>query len=123
MAQKRKLRMGMVGGGPGAFIGAVHRMACRLDDKIEVVAGDFSRDPAKSRRTGRELGLDPARVYADYRTMIERESRLPEEKRLDFVSIVTFNDTHFPIACAALRAGFHVMCEKPMTIDLKQAKA
>lgn len=117
------LRMGMVGGGPGAFIGDVHRRAARLDGGIEPVAGAFSRDPKKSRRTGRELGLDPRRVYADAETMIEREAALPEDERIDFVTICTPNDSHFPLAKAFLEAGFHVMCEKPMTLTVEEAES
>ena len=119
----RMLRMGMVGGGPGAFIGDVHRKAARLDGKIELVAGAFSRDAAKSRQTGAEQCLDPARVYDSYTEMIEKEFRLPEEERIDFVSIVTPNHMHFPVACDFLKAGFHVVCDKPMTLDVKEAKA
>lgn len=118
----RKLRMGMVGGGPGAFIGEVHRKAARLDGGIEVAAGAFDIDPKKSRQMGRELGLDKKRVYNDYLTMIEKESALPEDERIDFVSVCTPNHTHFPIAKAFLEAGFHVMCEKPMTLTVKEAE-
>ncbi len=118
---KRKIRMGMVGGGPGAFIGAVHRMAARLDGQIELVAGCFSSDPAKSKATGEELFLAPERVYGDYRAMFEREAALPVGERIDFVSIVTPNSTHFPVAMAAIEHGFHVVCDKPMTMTLDQA--
>ncbi len=119
---KRKLRMGMVGGGPGAFIGEVHRKAARMDGQIEVVAGAFDIDPEKSRQMGRELALDPKRVYGDYRAMIESELALPADERIDFVSVCTPNHTHFPIAKAFLEAGFHVMCEKPMTLTVEQAE-
>ena len=118
----RKLRMGMVGGGPGAFIGEVHRKAARLDGGIEVVAGAFDIDPKKSRQMGRELCIDKKRVYNDYRTMIEKECVLPVDERIDFVSVCTPNHTHFPIAKAFLEAGFHVMCEKPMTLTVKEAE-
>ena len=119
---ERRLRAGMVGGGPGAFIGEVHRKAMRLDGKIELVAGCFSREAEKSRQQGRELFLDPARVYGSYREMIEKELARPVGDRIDFVSIVTPNDSHFEIAAAFLKAGFHVVCDKPMTFNVEQAK-
>jgi len=118
-----KLKMGMVGGGRDAFIGAVHRMAARLDGRIELVAGAFSSDPAKSIASGEDLGLDPSRVYPDYQTMAAAESKLPENERIDFVSIVTPNNVHFPPARTFLEAGFHVVCDKPMTFDLAEANA
>jgi predicted dehydrogenase len=117
-----KLKMGMVGGGRDAFIGAVHRMAARLDDRIELVAGAFSSDAAKSRASGDDLGLDPARAYPDFQTMVAGEAKLPAEQRIDFVSIVTPNYVHFPPAKAFLEAGFHVVCDKPMTFNLEEAK-
>jgi predicted dehydrogenase len=119
----QKLKMGMVGGGRDAFIGAVHRMATRLDGRIELVAGAFSSDAAKSRASGEDLGLDPLRVYPDYETMAAAESKLPENERIDFVSIVTPNNVHFSPAKTFLKAGFHVVCDKPMTYDLAEAKA
>jgi predicted dehydrogenase len=119
----QKLKMGMVGGGRDAFIGAVHRMAARLDGRIELVAGAFSSDPAKSRASGEDLGLDPSRVYPDYETMAAAESKLPGNERIDFVSIVTPNNVHFPPAKTFLEAGFHVVCDKPLTYDLAEAKA
>src|SRR5260370_30493120 len=115
--------MVMVGGGRDAFIGEVQRMAARLDGRIELVAGAFSSDPAKSKASGEDLGLDPSRVYPDYETMAAAESKLPEGERIDFVSIVTPNHVHFPPAKAFLEAGFHVVCDKPMTFDLAEAKA
>ncbi len=123
MALNRKLRMGMVGGGRGAFIGAVHRMAAIMDGKIELVAGAFSADPEKSRLSGQDLFLAPDRVYPSYQQMAEQESRLPEQERIDFVSIVTRNDTHHVIARTFLEAGFHVVCEKPLTCTLSEAKS
>lgn len=117
----RKLRMGMVGGGRGAFIGAVHRMAANLDGRIELVAGCFSSDPEKSRVSGRDLFLDPSRVYASYAEMAEKEAALPAGERIDFVSIVTRNDLHFPVAKAFLEAGIHVICEKPVAFSLDEA--
>jgi len=122
MNLKRKLRMGMVGGGRGAFIGTVHRMAAALDGKIELVAGCFSADPEKSRLSGADLFLDPARVYGTYQEMAAREAALPAERRIDFVSIVTRNNTHFAIAKTFLEAGFNVICDKPMTFNLAEAK-
>ena len=115
--------MGMVGGGPGAFIGEVHRKASRLDGGIELVAGAFDVSPRKSKQIGREQNIDPKRAYRDYETMIEKELKLPEDKRIDFVSITVPNNWHFPMAKAFLEAGFHVMCEKPMTMDVKEAIA
>ncbi len=119
---KRKLRMGMIGGGPGAFIGEVHRKAARMDGQVELVAGAFDIKPQKSRQMGRELCIDTKRTYNNYPEMIAQESALPEGERIDFVSITTPNNWHFPIARDFLKAGFHVLCEKPMTMTLKQAK-
>jgi len=118
---KRKLRMGMVGGGEGAFIGGVHRMVAALDQQIELVAGCFSRDPENTRRTGQQLYLDPARCYESFEQMATREAALPDEQRVDFVSIVTPNNLHFPIAKTFLTNGFHVVCDKPMTYSLEEA--
>lgn len=114
--------MGMVGGGPGAFIGDVHRKAARLDGEISIVAGAFDIDPVKSEKMGKELALDQARIYKTYTEMIKSELKLPESERIDFVSITTPNNWHFPIARDCLNAGFHVMCEKPMTLTSKDAK-
>src|SRR5436190_22022304 len=100
MPLNRKVRYGMVGGGPGAFIGAVHRKAAALDGEIELVAGAFSSDAAKSRRQGEELFLDSRRAYRAWREMVERESKLPAGERINFVSIVTPNASHFEIARA-----------------------
>jgi predicted dehydrogenase len=118
----RKLRMGMVGGGRGAFIGGVHRMAAALDGKIELVAGAFSSDPEKSRLSGQDLNLDPARVYASYAEMAKAEAKRPLGDRIDFVSIVARNDLHYPVAKAFLEAGIHVICEKPLAFSLAEAK-
>jgi predicted dehydrogenase len=118
----RKLRMGMVGGGRGAFIGAVHRMAANLDGKIELVAGNFSSDPEKSRLSGKDFFLDPARVYSSYEEMAEKEAAMPLGERIDFVSVVAGNSLHFPVAKAFLEKGIHVVCEKPMTLSLEEAK-
>ena len=118
----RTLRMGMVGGGPGAFIGDVHRRAACLDGDVELVAGAFSSSPARSRRKGHELGLSRARSYRSYAEMVDREAALPEDERIDFVSIVTPNHVHFPVARAFLEAGFHVVCDKPMTLNVPEAR-
>lgn len=118
----RKLRMGMVGGGRGAFIGAVHRMAANLDGKIELVAGCFSSNPEKSKLSGEDLFLDPARVYSSYAEMAKSEGAMPLGERIDFVSIVARNDLHFPVAKAFLEAGIHIVCEKPMAFTLAEAK-
>ncbi len=120
---KRKIRMGMIGGGEGAFIGEVHRMAARLDGKIELVCGAFSSNPKKSIASGKKLFLDTNRIYGTYQEMLEEESRLPEDERMDFVSIVTPNHMHFAPAKLALEKGFHVICDKPVTFTLAEAKA
>ena len=122
MQNHRKLKMGMVGGGPGAFIGEVHRKAARIDGKIDFVAGAFDITPEKSRQMGNELCMDPNRVYGTYTEMIEGESSLSKDKRIDFVSITTPNNLHFPISRDFLLAGFNVMCEKPMTLSIDEAK-
>ncbi len=113
----------MVGGGQNAFIGAVHRLAANLDGQLELVAGAFSSDAKNSAITGEQLFLNPARVYASYAEMAEREAALPADERIDFVAIVTPNFLHAPVATAFLKKGFHVVCDKPMTLTLKEAKA
>ena len=123
MPTKRKLRYGMVGGGQNAFIGAVHRMAANLDGQIELVAGAFSSDAKNSQVTGEQLFLNPRRVYANYTEMVAGEAALPPGERINFVSIVTPNFLHAPVATAFLKAGFHVVCDKPMTLTLQEAKA
>ncbi len=123
MSLGRKLKYGMVGGGPGAFIGAVHRMAAALDGAMELVAGAFSADPGKSRQQGAELLLDPARVYTSFAEMAEKEAALSDGERIDFVSIVTPNHVHFPAAKVFIEAGIHVVCDKPMTNTLENAEA
>ena len=122
MTFDRKLKYGMVGGGPGAFIGGVHRMVAALDQKMELVAGAFSSTPEKSKQQGAELLLDPKRVYGIYQEMAEKEARLPEGERIDFVSIVTPNHMHFAPAKTFLEAGFHVVCDKPMTTTVEDAE-
>jgi len=123
MPAKRKLRYGMVGGGQNAFIGAVHRMAANLDGQLELVAGAFSSDPKNSQTTGEQLFLNPQRVYPSYEAMAKGEAALPPAERIDFVAIVTPNFLHAPVATTFLKAGFHVVCDKPMTLTLKEAKA
>lgn len=119
---KRKLRMGMVGGGKGAFIGEVHRIAAAMDGMIELVCGAFSADPDRSIASGRSLLLPDDRIYGSYEEMIQSESQLPEDKRMDFVSIVTPNNVHFGPAMLALEHGFHVVVEKPMAFNTQEAK-
>lgn len=118
----RKLRMGMVGGGRDAFIGAVHRIAANIDGKIELVCGAFSSNPRKSKASGKDLMLPANRCYGSYQEMMETEAALPEDERMDFVAIVTPNHMHYPVASAALAAGFHVVCDKPVTFTLAEAK-
>ena len=122
MALGRKIRYGMVGGGPDAFIGAVHRQAAALDGEIELVAGAFSSSADKSRQQGDELLLGASRVYGSYQEMAEKESQLAEGDRIDFVSIVTPNNVHFDVAKNFLEAGFHVICDKPMTTTIEDAE-
>ncbi len=118
----KKLKMGMIGGGPGSFIGAVHRISAAMDGLIELAAGAFSSDPEKSAQTGRELFLPPERVYGSYDELIEKEKRLPEEERIDFVAIVTPNHVHFDPSVKALKNGFHVVLDKPMTLTYEEAR-
>ncbi|MGH8018487.1 MAG: Gfo/Idh/MocA family protein [Opitutaceae bacterium] len=122
MKLNRKLRMGMVGGGRGAFIGGVHRMAAALDGKIELVAGCFSADPEKSRLSGADFHLDPARVYGTFQEMAKAEAALPADQRIDFVSVVTRNNTHVAVASTFLEAGFNVICDKPLAFNLAEAR-
>jgi predicted dehydrogenase len=116
-----KVRMGMVGGGEGAFIGQVHRMAAAIDGEIELVCGAFSSNEARSKRSGEALHLDPSRVYGSYQEMMTAEAALPADQRMQFVAIVTPNHMHFPVAEAALKAGFHVLSDKPATFNLAEA--
>jgi predicted dehydrogenase len=118
----RKLRMGMVGGGKDAFIGSIHRLAANMDGLIEVVAGALSIKPEVAKESGKMLFLEDARTYLTYEEMIEKESKLPADKRIDFVTIVTPNFAHFAPAMLALEHGFHVVIEKPMTFTLDEAK-
>ena len=118
----RKIRYGMVGGGRGAFIGAVHRIAAAMDGQIELVCGAFSSDPEVSKASGLDLFLPPQRCYGSFDEMIKREALLSPEARMDFVAIVTPNHMHFPPAQMALQYGFHVLSDKPATFNLAQAK-
>ena len=112
----------MVGGGPGAFIGQVHRMAAALDGGYQLIAGAFSSDPAKSKETARDLGLDPSRAYDSYEEMAESEYALPEGDRIELVSIVTPNHLHHDVASTFLRKGVHVICDKPLTTSVEDAE-
>ena len=118
----RKLRFGMIGGGRGAFIGGVHRIAAAMDGQAELVAGAFSSDAERSRASGADLFLDPSRVYGSYAEMAAAEAAQPADRRLDFVVIVTPNHQHYGPAKLFLESGFHVVCDKPVTFDLAQAK-
>lgn len=115
-----RIRLGMVGGGSGAFIGAVHRIAARIDDHYELVAGALSSTPEKSRASGAELGLNPSRVYDDFKSMAIREARLKDG--IEAVAIVTPNHMHYPAAIEFLKRGIHVICDKPLTSNLADAK-
>src|ERR1700761_3978743 len=117
-----KLRLGMIGGGQGAFIGAVHRIASRIDDEYELVCGAFSSDPEKAKASGIALGLPADRSYTSYKELIEKEKQLREDVRVQVISIVTPNHLHFEPAKEALENGFHVILDKPMTFSLAKAK-
>ena len=118
----RKLRMGMIGGGAGSFIGDVHRKAAAIDGMIELVCGAFSSTAEKSVASGKNLNLDESRCYGTFEEMILKEKELPENVRMDFVAIVTPNHMHFPPAKMALENGFHVVCDKPVTLTLEEAE-
>jgi len=118
-----RLRLGMVGGGEGAFIGAVHRMAAAIDGDWQLVAGAFSSDAGRNARTGELLGLDAARVYPSLDALIAGERALPAGERIDALAVVTPNHLHAPMAIAALEAGFAVLCEKPMAMNVAEAEA
>jgi len=118
----QKLRYAMVGGGRGAFIGAVHRRAAGFHGGIELVAGALSADPEKARLSGQDLGLPPGRNHGDWRALLDDELRRPAEERIHFVSIVTPNHMHFPVAQAFTEAGIHVVCDKPLTHTSAQAE-
>ena len=118
----RKIRYGMVGGGRGAFIGGVHRIAAALDQQIELVCGAFSSDAEKSKASGADFFLPANRCYSNYEEMIKAEAALPADQRMDFVAIVTPNHMHFPPAKLALESGFHVLSDKPATFNLAESK-
>ena len=118
----RKLRMGLVGGGQGSFIGRVHATAAILDNRAEVFAGALSSDPQRARDSAADYDIPARHAYGSYQELIAAQSQLPEDQRLDFLSIATPNHTHFPIALAAVNAGLNVICDKPMTFDLAQAE-
>jgi predicted dehydrogenase len=122
MATPKKLKLGLVGGGPGSFIGAIHLNGALMDGMFELVCGAFSSNPAKSKQRGEELMLDPARVYDSYSEMYEKEALLPEGQRMDVVAIVTPNNVHFDPAAKALEYGFHVALDKPLTLNYEEAK-
>ncbi|MEG2964582.1 MAG: Gfo/Idh/MocA family oxidoreductase, partial [Janthinobacterium sp.] len=109
---QRRLRLGMVGGGQGAFIGAVHRIAARIDDQYELVAGALSSDPQRARDSGAALHLAPERCYSDYRAMAQAEAARADG--IEAVAIVTPNHLHAPVATAFMEAGIHVICDKPL---------
>jgi predicted dehydrogenase len=115
-----RIKLGMVGGGSGAFIGAVHRIAARIDDKYELVAGALSSTPEKARQSGAELGLHPSRIYDDFKSMAIREAKL--KNGIEAVAIVTPNHMHYPAAKEFLRRGIHVICDKPLTSNLTDAR-
>ncbi len=119
----RKLRMGLVGGGAGSFIGRVHSIAACLDNRATVTAGALSSNPERSKASAPDYDIDPERAYGSYEAMMDAESKLPDDQRIDFVSITTPNHTHFEIARAAVESGFNVVCDKPMTFDYQQAEA
>src|ERR1700722_1018900 len=118
----RKLRMGLIGGGQGSFIGRVHSIAAVMDHRAALVAGALSADPARAKASAPDYGIAPERAYGSYTEMVAAEKKLPESERIDFVSVATPNNTHFEIAKAFAEAGFSVMCDKPMTFDLAQAE-
>ena len=122
MELNRKLKMGMVGGGRDAFIGAVHRNAALMDGKVEFIAGALSSDADKAKASARDLLISEERSYSTWQEMLDQESRRPEGDRIDFVSIVTPNFMHFPIAKGFAEAGINVICDKPMTYTLQEAK-
>lgn len=121
-ALNRKLRMALVGGGQGAFIGRVHATAAVLDNRAELVAGALSSDPVKAKASAPAYDIKPDRAYGSVQELIEKELKLSADQRIDFITVATPNHTHFPIAKAALEAGFNVICDKPMTFDLAQAE-
>jgi predicted dehydrogenase len=118
----RKLRMGIVGGGQGSFIGRVHVTAAVLDNRAALVAGAFSSDAARSKASAADYDVPESRAYGSYQEMLDKERALPAGERIDFVTVATPNHMHFPVAKAAVEAGFHVVCDKPLTLTLAQAE-
>ncbi len=118
----RKLRMGLVGGGQGAFIGRVHSIAATLDNRAALVAGALSSDPAKAKASAPDYDIPADRAYGAYKEMAEKEAKRPAADRIDFVAVATPNHTHFEIAKTFAEAGFNVVCDKPLTFDLAQAE-
>ena len=116
----RRVRLGLIGGGPGSFIGETHRIAARLDGLYDIVASALASDPQRSREAGRDLGIVSERAYGSWREMLDAEAQRPD--RVDAVAIMTPNDSHYDICMAALDAGFHVICDKPLTHDLRSAR-
>ena len=119
---KRKLRMGLVGGGQGSFIGRVHSIAACLDNRASVTAGALSSNPERSKASAEDYDIPTSRAYGSYKELIEKELAMPASDRIDFISVTTPNHTHYEIAKAAVEAGINVVCDKPMTFDLKQAE-
>ncbi|MFM7740343.1 MAG: Gfo/Idh/MocA family protein, partial [Planctomycetota bacterium] len=118
----RKLRMALVGGGQGSFIGRVHATAAVLDNRAALVAGALSSDAARAKESAPDYDISADRAYCSYRELIDRELQLGADQRVDFISVATPNHTHYEIAKAAVEAGFNVVCDKPLTFDLKQAE-
>src|SRR5438045_7921729 len=118
----RKLRMGLVGGGQGAFIGRVHATAAVLDNRAVLVAGALSSDPAKAKASAPDYDIKPERAYGSYKEMVAAEAKLPPGERIDFVSVATPNHTHFEVATAFAEAGLNVLCDKPLTVHLAPAE-
>ncbi|PTB93766.1 oxidoreductase, partial [Marivirga lumbricoides] len=117
------LKMGIIGGGPGSMIGDIHRITATATGKAKLVCGAFSSDPQKSAEKGKSLGLSEDRIYDSFEEMIMKEANLPEDERMDFVAVTTPNYLHEEICTLALNAGFHVMCDKPLSFDLEEALA
>ena len=122
-ALNRKLRMALVGGGQGAFIGRVHSTAAVLDNRAALVAGALSSHPERAKASAPDYDIPPERAYGSYQELIASEKGLAEDQRVDFVSVATPNHTHFEIAKAAVEGGFNVICDKPLTFDLAQAES
>lgn len=119
----RKLRMALVGGGAGSFIGRVHSIAACLDNRAVLTAGALSSNPERAKASAPDYGIDDSRAYGSYEAMLDAETKLPEDQRIDFVSVATPNHTHYEVARAAVEAGFNVVCDKPLTFDLDQAES